>query len=245
MKDKLKILLLAGNTLRAKSYAQYLEHFDESKYEIKGLLYGFDEKDCLIPSINEETKEYFYNEKLFLPDFTENIETTFKNNNWHFDKVNDVDVNSENVLKGLAKIKSDIVVFAGYGGQLLKEKHFESGLHYLHMHPGKLPTERGSTTIYYSILNQRKITVTAFYMTKKIDAGENVLFSEYPVPARGVDIDLWLDNVIRADCFIKALKEICKGEKSKVSVSESEEYYVIHPVLKHVAILSLKNKEIE
>jgi methionyl-tRNA formyltransferase len=240
VKDKLKILLLAGNTLRARAYSQYLEFIDESDFEIQGLFYGFDEKECIIPSLNDKTKEYFNNEKLFLPDFTENIETTFKNNNWHFDKVNDVDVNSENVLNGLAKIKSDIVVFAGYGGQLLKEKHFESGSYYLHMHPGNLPTERGSTTIYYSILNQRKITVTAFYMTKSIDAGENILFSVYPVPDKGVDIDLWLDNVVRADCFIKALKAIDKSEKFSVSVSESEEYYVIHPVLKHIALLSLK-----
>ena len=108
------------------------------------------------------------------------------------------------------------------------------------MHPGRLPTERGSTTIYYSILNQRKITVTAFFMTPKIDAGENILFSEYPVPGKGVDIDRWLDNVARADCLTKALKAINKVEKIDVNASESEEYYVIHPVLKHVALLSLK-----
>ena len=240
MKEKLKIVLLAGNTLRAKAYAQYLEYFGESDFEIQGLFYGFDGKECIVPKLNIETKEYFYKNKLFIPDFTVNLEITFKNNNWHFDKVKDIDVNSKNILNELSKKESDVIVFAGYGGQLLKEKHFTNGSRYLHMHPGKLPSERGSTTIYYSILNRRKITVTAFYMTQNIDAGENILFNEYQVPNEGVDIDLWLDNVVRADCFIEALKEIDNSEKLVVSASESEEYYVIHPVLKHIALLSLK-----
>ncbi len=239
MKSKLKILLLAGNTLRAKAYSQYLERFGESNFEIQGLFYGFDEKECPTPNLNDVTKEYFHKNELFIPDFTVNIETTFKKNNWHFDKVKGVDVNSETILKKLYEIESSIIVFAGYGGQLLKERHFINGSRYLHMHPGNLPSERGSTTIYYSILNQRKITVTAFYMTKNIDAGENILYRKYQIPNKGVDVDIWLDNVVRADCFIEALKAIDNGEKLVVSTSVSEEYYVIHPVLKHIALLSL------
>lgn len=206
-------------------------------------MYGFEKKDCRIPCLNGKTKEYFDNEKLFPPDFNVSLETTFGNNRWHFDKVNDADVNSEEVLNALSKVESDIIIFAGYGGQLLKEKHFASGTPYLHMHPGRLPTERGSTTIYYSILNQRKITVTAFFMTPKIDAGENILFSEYAMPDKGVDIDNWLDNVARADCLMKALRALKATDKVKmidVNVFESEEYYVIHPVLKHIALLSLR-----
>ena len=34
---------------------------------------------------------------------------------------------------------------------------------YLHMHPGKLPIERGSTTIYYSILKRKKINCYSIF----------------------------------------------------------------------------------
>ena len=115
-----------------------------------------------------------------------------------------------------------------------------TGTKYLHMHPGILPFERGSTTLYYSILNNRNLGVTAFYMTEKIDEGVNVLSKEYRAPSKGVNIDVWLDNIIRADCFSKALMAILQCKKNKASEGDSNEYYVIHPVLKHIALLSLK-----
>ena len=89
------------------------------------------------------------------------------------------------------------------------------------MHPGKLPLERGSTTLYYSILNQRNCSVTAFFMTEKIDNGQTICIYEYPVPAKNVDIDRWGDHVLRADCFIKALA-VLNGDEEPYSVKETE-----------------------
>ena len=236
---KTKLLLLAGNTLRARAYVQQLQSLNTDLFEINGLLFGFNEKTCIISELNSETKDFVLQQGLFLPNYNEPIESTFKNNGWSLSHIETTDVNSTEVLSEIRKTSCDIVIFAGYGGQLLKQEHFIGSKRYLHMHPGKLPIERGSTTIYYSILNQRKITVTAFFMTEKIDAGQDIIYSEYPVPTKGVDIDMWYDNIVRADCFIKALKIISKGDNFQTSDTKSEEYYIIHPVLKHIALLSL------
>ena len=141
---------------------------------------------------------------------------------------------------GLWAASDIVVVFAGYGGHILRSPHFQSNRKYLHMHPGDLPSERGSTTMYYSILNGRDCTVTSFYMTEKIDDGRTILKETYPVPVAGVDIDRWFDNAVRADCFGKAIEKIVFDRAEFVSASgEDHEYYVIHPLLKHLALLGL------
>ena len=238
---KIKLLLLAGNTLRARAYAQQLQNINFNQFEIEGLFYGFTEKECFVPELNLETKFFVEKQGLSIPIYQESIETTFTKNNWSYTFVNNVDVNSFEVLKLIDKLDCDVVVFAGYGGQLLKQSHFIGDKSYLHMHPGKLPIERGSTTIYYSILNRRNLTVTAFFMSESIDAGQDIIYSEYPIPCKGVDIDRYYDNIVRADCLVKALKAINIKEYLQKQTLDSEEYYVIHPVLKHLALLSLTN----
>lgn len=240
MNKPLKLVLLAGNTLRARAYAQQLEALNHADLDINALFFGFNQRKS--PSVDPEelTNAYFQRQDIFIPDLNEDIRTTFNRQGWNSKNVDTDDVNSESVLEALASFDADIFVFAGYGGQILKAPHFSDGRQYLHMHPGKLPIERGSTTLYYSMLNQRPCTVTAFYMTEKIDAGENILYKEYPVPGRGVNTDLWFDNVIRADCFKHAVLAILEGNYHYDFQGDSEEYYVIHPVLKHVALLSMK-----
>jgi len=239
MNRNLRILLLAGNTLRARAYAQYLAHY-QINIEVEGLFFGFKEKTCSAPILNKETESYLYKNNLFIPDLSETLHATFNNNNWNYGEVNSIDVNSIEVIQAINTFTSDIVIFAGYGGQLLKELHFKSKKKYLHMHPGKLPIERGSTTLYYSILNERNLTVTAFFMTEKIDSGEIVMYQEYMKPQKNVDIDRWLDNVIRADCLRKSISKISAKETfDEKYTSPSEEFYIIHPVLKHIALLSL------
>lgn len=237
----MKILLLAGNTLRARAYAQSLANSNFKNVEVKGLLFGDFNKSISIPELNSETENYFTEHNIFIPNYENSLEQTFEVNNWDFSKIETRDVNSEEVLTEIDRLDCDLVVFAGYGGQLLKSPHFASSRKYLHMHPGKLPLERGSTTIYYSVLNQRKCTVTAFFMTKEIDNGKNIVFKEYEVFAKNVDVDNWFDNLVRADCFVTAISMLLSGKISpETPEGTSDEYYVIHPVLKHCALLSLK-----
>ena len=79
-------------------------------------------------------------------------------------------------------------------------------------------------------------------MTEKIDEGNMILRESYPSPSKLVNIDTWLDNSLRADTLSKSIKLI---ENSYAGFSRDkneadEEYYVIHPLLKHISLLSLK-----
>lgn len=242
MSKHIKLLLLAGNTYRSRAYAQTIERLKLKNIEVCAIFYGFGEKKCSFTETNEVSNSFFNKEALFIPDLNENPIETFSTNNWESTIVDSVDVNSQEVVDCISTYSPDIVVFAGYGGQILKSNLFKLPCQYLHMHPGNLPLERGSTTIYYSILNQRKCTVTSFFMSEEIDQGINLLKSEYNIPLRNVNTDIYYDNIIRADCFGKTLLTLAKKEKfNSHQEFQNEEYYVIHPVLKHIAILSLKH----
>ena len=239
----MKILLLAGNTSRARAYAQRLANIKIDGLEIQALLLGHDLRGCNPSTINDATKNYFQAESMEIPDLSISVKDTCLKNNWMFHEIDQTDANSIEVLDQIQLVNPDMVIFAGYGGQILSKDHFLGDLKYLHMHPGDLPEERGSTTIYYSILNKRKICVTAFYMSERIDSGRDIIKKYYPRPSRTVDIDGWLDNIIRADCMHAAVLRV--WENANLGYLESSarpsEYYVIHPVLKHLAILSLND----
>ena len=235
-----KILLLAGNTIRARAYAQMLSQLNE-KIEVFGLFYGFSERTYSPPPIDQVTDSFLRKNNFYVPNLNEDLSFLFDKMNWRYEYIESSDVNSSEVLFEISRIESEIIIFCGYGGQLLKPIHFTNNRKYLHFHPGELPLERGSTTVYYSILNKRDCSVSGFYMSEKIDDGENIICCKYPVPKKGVNIDLWYDNIIRADCLRRTIPIII-NKKSYLNFKNeiSEEYYVIHPVLKHLALLSLK-----
>jgi methionyl-tRNA formyltransferase len=236
----MKLLILAGNTARSRAYAHVLR--DIPNVEVIGLLYGFEDKPLSIPTLNNETNDFLVGANIDVPDLNEPLPETFAKNEWSFELVATREANASELISRIVDCSPDIVVFSGYGGQILSQEHFDLGIPYLHMHPGSLPEERGSTTIYYSILLQRKCTVTAFLMTAEIDSGVIVSKKEYPIPLKGVNVDVWYDNCIRANCLKGALSEYRKNSSSLTrwpNNKKSEEYYVIHPVLKNIALLSL------
>ncbi|MBT8363651.1 MAG: CDP-glycerol glycerophosphotransferase family protein, partial [Deltaproteobacteria bacterium] len=117
--------------------------------------------------------------------------------------------------------------------------------------PGKptivwLPSYRGSTTVYYSLLNDRNCGVSAILLSKNIDEGPLVGRRTYPPPPADVDIDYVYDGVIRSNLLISVLQDyIEKGYFPDIYQQDANEgytYYVIHPVLKHLAILSLSSE---
>jgi len=238
----MRITLLAGDTLRARAYSQALSMIISKDDEISAVIYGVNKaaRKENIP-VDSDTITFLKNSNLFVPNFNISLIETFINNEWKFLTIGNEDVNSEEVINALIQLDSDIFVFAGFGGQLLKSEHFKTGRRYLHMHPGDLPSEKGSTTIYYSILNRYACTVSSFYMVEKIDSGELILKCDYPVPSQKVNIDVWYDNCIRADAFLKTIIKLKEEglDYSRSLNGKSEDYYVIHPLLKHFAILSL------
>ena len=52
MNLKLKILLLAGNTLRARAYAQNFSNLNKEEFNIQGLFFGFENRKVIAPILD-------------------------------------------------------------------------------------------------------------------------------------------------------------------------------------------------
>jgi len=113
-------------------------------------------------------------------------------------------------------------------------------------HAGALPNYRGSTTIYYSILQEQNCAASAILLANDIDTGPIVASKTYPAPPTNIDIDYIYDSAIRADLLVTVLNNYAEhGELPTPihqEIEEGQDYYIIHPVLKHLAMLSIGNR---
>lgn len=156
-------------------------------------------------------------------------------------------VNDPELIQTLATTNARLIIYCGPGGQLAGEALLSIGPPFLHLHSGWLPDFRGSTTLYYALLEGQLPGVTAFLLDRTIDTGPVLARQHYPRPPVGMDVDRYFDPAIRADLLVRVMREFatrgdfCAGAPQLAS--EGRTYYVIHPVLKHIALLSLAAKE--
>lgn len=205
-------------------------------------------KEQLLPSeiiLMNESKESFRDEiKLDKYDFFDpNIKArdTLEANNLNFTTVNSIDCNNPLVIDAVSKLKSEWLIFSG--GGILRSKFLSLGKSIVHIHPGKLPDYRGSTCFYYSMLNNQGCTCTAFLMEEGLDTGKIIYYEDFQ-PPKNIDLDNIFDNWMRAVTLTKVLKMI---KEDNVSLKENDNaksnmYYIIHPVLKNIAILKNNNE---
>ncbi len=137
-----------------------------------------------------------------------------------------------NMEKEIQNIQTDFFVFCGKGGEIVQERILKLNK-FLHIHPGKLPSYRGSTTLYYSLLKESKCFASAFFLDVKIDAGNIIKQMEFDI--LDIDFDYLYDPFIRSFLLIDVLKNSdLTAHKQR---ENSKEYYIIHPVLKKLALL--------
>ena len=84
------------------------------------------------------------------------------------------------------------------------------------MHSGWLPLERGSTTIFYSLLSDRSPSVTALVLDKNIDAGPIIKRTSYALPDKRLDFDHLYDGLIRSKHLCSILEDL-KLKKGSIS----------------------------
>lgn len=154
------------------------------------------------------------------------------------------DINSETVISALNNRNESTWIYSGPGGAILKKKLLSIGKRFLHIHPGLVPKYRGSTTIYYSLLNEGKAGASAFFISPEIDHGAVIATREFPPPQDYETIDYLYDPLIRSELLVDVLLSYKnKGSfESREQNEPSDPYYIIHPVLKHVCILNSKKK---
>lgn len=149
------------------------------------------------------------------------------------------DVNDRAVAEALRACALPYVVFSGPAGAIVRASLFDTGCRFIHVHPGRLPDFRGSTTIYYSLLAENTVEASALFLDPVIDAGPVIGHMTFASPQDRREIDAGYDPQIRAQLLVSVLKGYKqRGYFETISQTGSgETYYIIHPVLKHLAIL--------
>ncbi len=231
-----RVLFLAAYTPRSQAYAQAMVNAGMEPDNV--LLFGRPPSSSRTPALPDLRTTDLGD--LFLPDFREPLEATCSRAGWSIRRSPADGVNHPDVAAILSELRPRTVLYSGYGGQLVSPQVLDLGIDFLHLHAGWLPDFPGSTTIYYSWIKERRCGVTALLLDKNIDSGPIVGRRHYPVPPRGLDVDHLYDGAIRADLLVRVLRDFgTRGRFSAVTETPTSlSYYVIHPILKHLALLS-------
>lgn len=154
------------------------------------------------------------------------------------------DINSPDVVETISQSSPSVLIYSGYGGQLLRKEVLATGKQFLHVHGGFLPDFKGSTTQYYHLLEEDSLGASSLFLTAEIDSGPVISRRRFTAPPDRSQIDHRFDNAARARVLVDTLKSHQATEQWKFEVPENRGgsvYYVIHPVLKHLAILGGKH----
>ncbi len=232
-----KVVLLAAQTARSQAYIQTLAAQDLLPAEV--ILMAPPERAT--PAAHRPAPPPVPG--LVLPDLNETVAQTCVRAGLRTSDAGTRDVNDALTAEAIRRTGAEVVIYSGYGGQIVADHVLNLGPKFLHMHSGWLPDYRGSTTVYYALLEKQPPAVSALLLDKHIDTGPVVARRRYPLPPAGIDVDSVYDAAIRADLLARVLKDyaatgVLAGERQAES-PEAGPYFVVHPVLKHLALLSL------
>ena len=234
------VVMLAAPTARSRAYIQALVAADLLPETV--LLLGAESLQAPPPPPQRL-------EGIHLPDHGESIASTCARAGVAAQPCEATTVNDEQVRTALLALAPRLVIYSGWGGQIVSAALLDIGAPFLHLHSGWLPEYRGSTTLYYALLNGAQPGVTAILLDRSIDTGPIVARRAYPRPPAGIDIDLVFDPAIRADLLVRVLSGYAStGAIQALETQDSatgQTYYVIHPVLKHLAILAIEQEQLE
>jgi len=196
--------------------------------------------------MNDKRKENNYTNQIIEKslssgfDISVPVSKTLLDNKLQFKEFNFVNINHSELISYIKNSSMDFFLFSG--GGILKNEILQSGPKFVHFHPGIVPYYRGSTCFYYSIINDDNCGVTAYIMDEKLDAGDTIVQKIFPKPNH-VFIDEVYDAYIRSETLIEVLeKNLLIKIHKKQDQTKGETYFIIHPVLKHIAILNcIKN----
>lgn len=239
-------IAILANTARSQAYIQTL--IKENLKPVKVFILD-DKNEKKLGKISDKNNILNIANKAYSFEFSiinpkEDLITTLSKTDISYEVINSPDINSDILYVALSKNNIGFAVISVYPGQILKPKILSLKKLFIHVHSGKLPEYRGSTTIYYSLLKNNKVAASAIIINEGIDTGDIICFKEYDFNFEPELIDLIFDPLLRAVVLVYALRNLSnKTNNSVLQInSDGEDYYIIHPLLKHLAILKAKNK---
>lgn len=175
-------------------------------------------------------------------DISKSVKDILHENKLKYKEFSFVDINHPELIKYLENCSIDFFIFTG--GGILKKEILNLDPKFVHLHPGIVPEYKGSTCFYYSMIDEGKCGVSAFIMDEGIDTGSIIYQKEFSVPNHEF-IDEVYDSHIRSETLLDVLNKnlLESGDHITQDPSKGETYYIIHPVLKHIAILSNISKK--
>jgi len=192
-------------------------------------------ENVLIYQNTEFNLDSMAGESISLLGYTVNLNESFRSL-CTFHQAKFIDCTSINEMGEILRPYVDkYILFSGKG---IVKASLTDGFSLIHIHPGKLPKYRGSTTVYYSLLLEDNITASAFFMEQGIDTGR--IIYELSIGGEKIiqySIDYLVDPMIRAVVLVRLLLNFQKEGKltsKKQQANNERTYYKIHPVLRHI-----------
>lgn len=177
-------------------------------------------------------------------DEKEHVLRTIEDNNIEYCLVDNLDINSNEVINKVGEINDEYIVYSGPGGTILRPEILSLGKKFIHVHPGWLPKFRGSTTIYYSMILESKVGCSVILFEEGIDEGPILYQQEYKIVEKGIDFDYVLDPLVRAKTLIEFFSKDELAPIKQDKMEDASTFYIIHPLLKHISIIN-HNKEVK
>lgn len=150
------------------------------------------------------------------------------------------DINDPSVVEFIRTRTESVFIYSGFGGGLLRKDILSVGKFFLHIHGGYLPDYKGSTTNYFSLIVENTLGASAIFLSEEIDCGPVLLRQKFPPPKNRQAIDHIYDSGARAKVLVQTLQNYLKLGDWQFELPANtggDTYYIIHPVLKHIAIL--------
>ena len=201
---------------------------NERSYEYLKLLIQNKKKPISCIHLDLKNKKKFRSKILNLINKEKIIYKSFKSDN----------IDQKKIINFLLNLKEKIFIYSGYGGKIIKNNQILNKKILLHSHSGKLPEYKGSTTIYYSLIKNKKIYCTTFIMNNEIDKGRILLIKKYGLIKQIKNIDKY-DSQIRAKNMLSTLNnfnQLIKSKRRYVNTDKNSHYFIIHPILRYIAL---------
>ena len=237
------IAMLIWPSLRALAYLEMLNKCELFPNEVIIIQNSNFEK--INEELSSESKKYHYHNFF---NISNNIDNFFEvNKDCRVINLNTNKINDPMVIQAVEKLKNKYIIFTG--GGILKKTILSLNKYFIHIHPGIIPTYRGSTCFNYSLLENFSLGSTAYFMNEKIDSGEIIIQKNFKLnyfinPDQPLFIDHILDNYIRAQTLMSTVKLFIENPNFKTKTEDCSgfAYYIMHPLLRYLTIKKINNE---
>lgn len=232
--------MVAGETYRSQYYLQYMLWHEMMPAHI--LILRSPERGRLPGQTDRcETDSAAGGEHThFIFDVEQTLYDTIQAHGIPFTTVNNQDINASDVIAAVCEMTQSVLIYSGYGGGILRRSILNSGKRFLHAHGGYLPDYKGSTTNYYSIIDENSCGASTIFLSEAIDCGPILHRKKVPAPSDKTKVDYEFDSRLRAEVMVATLQMYHQNgawPDTGINNHGGHTYYIIHPLLKHIAIL--------